>query len=224
MKGVGDQVHHDLMHLRGVCGHHAAVRIDVTGDFDISGDGRPDQIDGFFQNGLHADGQFLRIGLPAERQYLFDQVAAAPGGSMDLLDAFPYRLAWGEIVHHHLRQAGDGKQDVVQIVGDAAGQRSDGLHFLGLLELGFQSDPILFSLFALGNVRKERMRTGESTVGIDDGRCGHPRPDFPAVFAAETSFIFAPLSFFAGCHLGLVIHHIFFEHKRFNGLAEHFFG
>ena len=36
----------------------------------------------------------------------------------------------------------DGREDVVEIVGDAAGQRAEGLHLLRLAELGFDLLPL----------------------------------------------------------------------------------
>ena len=67
MERIGDQVHGDLMYLRGICGNHATIAVDMACDFNIFGYRRLGQFQRFFQDRLNPDGQFLGIGLTTER-------------------------------------------------------------------------------------------------------------------------------------------------------------
>ena len=65
------------------------------------------------------------------------QVGAAFGGLVDHLgDRRKLRLV-GDRVRQDLDRAGDDRQDVVEVVGDAAGQLAHGLHLLRLPDLRF---------------------------------------------------------------------------------------
>ncbi len=88
MIGIGDQVHHDLMHLRGISGGKAAIHIDMACDFNIHGYRGPDQLQCLFQNLLNPDGLFKDLGLTAESQDLFDQITATLRGFENLFRNF----------------------------------------------------------------------------------------------------------------------------------------
>src|SRR5208337_2028221 len=45
-----------------------------------------------------------------------------------------------------------GGEDVVEVVGNTAGQSPDGFHLLGLYQLGLQFGPLVFDPFALGDI------------------------------------------------------------------------
>ena len=91
MKRIGDQVHGDLMYLRGICGDHAAIRVDMAFNFNISGYCCLGQFQCLFQDRLNPDGQFLGVSLTAESQDLFDQITAAIGQCQNiLLDNIPH--------------------------------------------------------------------------------------------------------------------------------------
>ena len=76
--------------------------------------------------------------LPARKcQQVLGELRAALGGIVDQLGD---RGEFG-LIGHRLGQnadgAGDDRQDVVEVVGDAAGELADRVHLLGLPELGF---------------------------------------------------------------------------------------
>ena len=64
------------------------------------------------------------------------QRGAAPGRAPDLLDVGAHRGALVELVDDELRVVDDHAEDVVEVVGDAAGELTDGLEPAGLAELG----------------------------------------------------------------------------------------
>ena len=102
MISVGDQVHHDLMHLRGICGDQTAIRVDSAFDFNLPRYRCPSQFQYLFQNGLNPDGQFLGVGLTAESQNLFDQITAPLRGFINLFDAFMRMTVWWNFSKQHL--------------------------------------------------------------------------------------------------------------------------
>ena len=79
--------------------------------------------------------------LAGESEQLAGQAGGAVGVRLDLLDVVIVAVA-GRVAHHHqVAMADDRGQDIVEIVGDAAGELADRLHLGRLrdlaLELGF---------------------------------------------------------------------------------------
>ncbi len=92
-----------------------------------------------------------------EGEHLLDQVPGALAGTLGpfqvafQLEVVVFRRAFlGEhdVAHH----AGE---DIVEVMGDTAGEMADGLHLLGLAQLRLQLDTCLFRLLALGDVARE---------------------------------------------------------------------
>ena len=63
----------------------------------------------------------------------------------DLIDIISEHRSGRAVFLGHFRIAEDGPEDIVEIMGDAAGQGADGLHLLGLLKLGLH-------FFQIGNI------------------------------------------------------------------------
>ena len=72
----------------------------------------------------------------------------------------------GHVADDDLGVADDGRQDVVEVVGHAAGQGAEGLHLLGLQQLPFELLAALFGLGALGDVDHDAHQTCGSAVGV----------------------------------------------------------
>ena len=86
----------------------------------------------------------------------FDHIFAAAGKAQELLGQFggtvhaPFdaghflkmRITWFEVEHHQRNISLDPHEQVVEIMGNPAGEGPYGLHFFGLLEFFFQ--PLLF--------------------------------------------------------------------------------
>ncbi len=71
----------------------------------------------------------LRV-LAAEGQDAGDQLAGAPAGLGGLEQAGPGGVAGRDVQLGELQLAEDAGEDVVEIMGDAAGERAEGLHLL----------------------------------------------------------------------------------------------
>lgn len=73
----------------------------------------------------------------AERQQLSGQRGGAIGSVPDLLHDFAVWGIWLEQTLEVLAKAGDDRQQVVEVVSDAARQSPNRVHLLGLAELFF---------------------------------------------------------------------------------------
>jgi hypothetical protein len=136
--GVDGQVDQNLLqHPRiGLDGWEARGKIHAQGNIlaQNAAEHFADLVDDLVQVG-HLQMEFV---LAAEGQQLARQVAGPPGGLGDFLEGVGRFVARRRIGHEHARMAADDGEKVVEIVGDAAGQLPDGLHFLRLAQLGFQ--------------------------------------------------------------------------------------
>ena len=72
--------------------------------------------------------------LPAERQQLPGQRRGAVAGLLDLLGIAPQRVVVAQLPQQDLGVAADGLDQVVEVVGDAAGEAADRLHLLHALQ------------------------------------------------------------------------------------------
>ena len=77
-------------------------------------------------------------------------------------------------VEQGLRVAADDHQQVVEVVGNPAGQPSDSVHFLGLAKLLFQFPPVR-------NIRGNPSHPVEFSILIEDGERTVVNPSHRAV-------------------------------------------
>jgi hypothetical protein len=84
-------------------------------------------------------------------------------------------------VHH------DGGENVVEIVGDAAGELADGLQLLHLAELRFQ-------LPALGDVGEHGEGAAVLAGVVEQGRPGDPGPKLAPILVPEPALVLAGLA------------------------------
>src|SRR5206468_3049397 len=110
---------------------------------------------------------------PAEDQELASEVGRSPGGVPDLLDVLERGRVFGELVGHELRVVDDDPEQVVEVVGDAAGELPDALHAASLVEL---LRPLAEELLAPVTEHRLRLPVDEhdpaAPVRADD-RVGH---------------------------------------------------
>ena len=70
----------------------------------------------------------------------------------DFMDALLLGRVLGKPQAGDLGVTHDDSKNVVEVVGDASSESSDGLQFLRLAKLGFEFVPFLFGPFAPGNI------------------------------------------------------------------------
>src|SRR3974377_1404008 len=97
-----------------------------------------------FNQRREADLFSLSVGLATEGQDLSDEVPASEAGLKHLFPLMLHMCIARNVVEHHLRETDNGCQDVVEVMGYAAGEGADGLHLVGLAELLFETGVFLF--------------------------------------------------------------------------------
>src|SRR5258708_6904162 len=136
---VGREVHKDLFDLHGIKTNSSQslpsdkIQLDIFSDeslqdFDDSSDHRVQ----------FSYPQRLRL-LATESQQLPGQIGGTPGGGKNLLDTDLGCAPGDNGVKRQFRVAGDDGQQVVEVMGNASCQPANGVHFLGLKQLGFDS-------------------------------------------------------------------------------------
>src|SRR5262249_1942332 len=134
---IDDEVENHLLELTGV----RLDRLEHAGwlhpQVDVLADEAP-------QHRLHADDdvvhmEYLRLQhlLSAERQALMSEPGPTTGGVHHLTQVGSDWVLALHVQESELREARNDREQVVEVMGDAAGERADGLELLRLPELRF---------------------------------------------------------------------------------------
>ncbi len=148
---------------------HDGVDLDVG---EVGGEGEVDG-DTFADGALHHIGHvfdelvgvehdWLEELFSAEGEELSGEVGGAFGSEGDLLEGGGFLGVGGVEGAEDFCVALDDGEEVIEVVGDAAGELADGFHFLGLAEL-------IFELDAFGDVPEHALDTDEGAAGVVDG-------------------------------------------------------
>ena len=108
---------------------------------DRGGEGRPQELLDLVDDRLERTGG-ARLRPAAERENLSDEIRGVLGAARTSRRWSCAGEPCGHADRGQLRVAGNDAQEVVEVVGDAARQGADGLHLLGLLELGLEALPL----------------------------------------------------------------------------------
>ena len=122
-----------------------ASRGEPRDQFDVFADQGPQQALHVRDDGVDVDHLQFEDLLAAEGQQLAGEGGGAVGCLLDGLDLLVHGAALFQLLQQDLGVSVDDHQQVVEVVGDAAGQAADGIHFLRLAKL-------LFELTAVGDV------------------------------------------------------------------------
>ena len=142
MAGIGADVHDDLMDL-GRVGHDIPnLRRYVLSDLYAGRQGCPEQFEGLFENRGNLSRRNRLLSLSAECKDLPHEIPCPFPSSVYLFEIRMYRALLWELIHGKLCKTDNGREDVVKVMGNAPCQGPDGLHLLGLAELGLK--PLLF--------------------------------------------------------------------------------
>ena len=138
-KGVSAQIHKDLVNLGRIGKHSTAIRVDVLAELDRGRQGRAEKFQRLGDDECDLDRFALRLTPSTKCQNLIHELFGAFAGADDVLNV-GIGAAFGRGVSKgHVRVAEDGSQNVIEIVSDAARQRSDSFHLLRMAQLCLQS-------------------------------------------------------------------------------------
>ena len=156
--GVHGEVEQHLVQHAAVGAHRQTHRVQVQLEADVLADDALQHLRGGRHHLVQIEVLRLHHLPPAEEQQLTRQVGATFGAGADLLQALAHVGRQGLDAGRELRLHQHHRQDVVEVVGDAAGELADRLHLLGLAQLRFEGD-------ALGDVGG----VGVHHAAVDDG-------------------------------------------------------
>ncbi len=162
--GVDDEVHDHLFELALVDADRGEVGCVLDAERHLVGEQAVQQVGEFGERVLEVDDGRAQGLLAREGEELADEGGGAVGVLADLHEVAV--LLVGDVVAHEeqVAVAVDRGQEVVEVVGDAAGELADGLHLLGLDELGFQG----LELGRVGEDGEDRGRAVEDGAGEGD--------------------------------------------------------
>ena len=176
MMGVGAEVHHNLMDLDGVGFNHGIVVQIASLDFNRGGQRGAYQFEHFLDDQVDLNRLFFLLALTTERENLVDQTFGTLAGRENIVQRLAGILALTGMNTGDFRVSENGLKDIVEVVGNAAGQRSDGFHFLGLPQLRAEFGFFFFGLDPIGNITGNGQH-GWMIVVLDGPAAGFNRYD-----------------------------------------------
>ena len=170
MEGVRGQIQDDLADLRGVGHDFGVAGVQVGLYLDRGGNRGLQQIDRFPDDRFDAQSLALVFLAAAEQQDALDQVRAPIRGLQHARQIAGQRPFLLDLLARQRREAENGLENVVEVVRDAAGERAQGFHLLGLPQLRL-----------LGLVRKVGLQDRRDVLGhrFDQGSIRQVEPARP---------------------------------------------
>ena len=169
MGGVCPEIDQHLVNRCGVGQDGQPVSRDARLQRDGGRDRGAKELQGILRDGDDVHRPPLRRFLPAEGEDLVHEVLCPVAGIQNLCQV-PSGLAVDGVVQGKIGEADDGEKDVVEVVGDAACQRADGLHLLRLAQLPLEFLPCLLGPFQTGDVHGREHDARPQIPRIDGGR------------------------------------------------------
>ena len=147
--GVDGQVHQHLLDLRRVDADAPEGGVEPRHDLDVLAEERPQHARGVRDEGVEVDDLRLQHLLAAEGEELAHEARGPLGGAHDVLHLAQARVVRVEAPAQQLAVAHDHREQVVEVVGDAAREPADRLHLLRLAQLLLEPPPFLLGLAPL---------------------------------------------------------------------------
>ena len=133
--GVDDQIHHHLAELRGVAEHRGQGVGEAEFQHRAFADRDLEQPRGFHDERVEVEPLDDEAALARIGEHLFAKVGGAFGGGLDLLEERLHRRFRGQVHAGEAGVAEHAAEQVVEIVGDAAGEHAETFELLRFLEL-----------------------------------------------------------------------------------------
>ncbi len=113
--------------------------------------------------------------LACEAEELARDVRGAPSGTRDFRDVLSHGIVWRETTEGGLAEAEDHRQQVVEVVRDAAREAAEDLHALGLPQAVVEAPPLGFREHQIGDVTHHSLVAGDDPcpIAMDDNGVRH---------------------------------------------------
>ena len=167
---VDDEVHENLLDRDGIDPDGRERGRQRGHELDVGADQPPQQLFQLPDDGVDVHDLRLQHLAPAEREQLPRQRRRAFARQPDFLEIGSERVVERDVVEHQVAVAEDRGEQVVEVVGHAAGELANGVHLLRLAQLIFQ----LATLREVADVDDDR---ADGTIGEPvDGDAFHDAP------------------------------------------------
>ena len=134
MPGVGHEVGDDLVDLDAVGERCGQAVFKLADDLDGRGQGGAQQPEGVADIGGEVERFAVLLAVAGKGEDLADEVARAFAGPEDFPEAGGGGGGVGGFLDAEVGKADDAGEDVIEVVGDAAGAGADGFELLRLAE------------------------------------------------------------------------------------------
>jgi hypothetical protein len=131
------EVEDDLLELGGIGVDPGATGVVAELEFDLVGDDAAQDLEAFFDDGGQREGLAVDGRALGKGAQFVEKFAGAVAGFKDLLEGFVGGVAFVDVHGGELGAAEDAGDDVVEFVGDAAGELVEGVEFLVEQKSGF---------------------------------------------------------------------------------------
>jgi hypothetical protein len=162
---VGAQVHDDLVDLGRIAEHAGVAGADRAPEHDAGRQRRADGVERLVDDRLHVHRHALCHAAAAEREDALDERLGAHAGGQRGIDVATQCRPFGGVLLRQLAVAENRRQDVVEVVRDAAGERADRLELLRLAQL--QLEAVALGLGALASA--DVLHRARHSIGLAAG-------------------------------------------------------
>ncbi len=175
--GVRTQVQDDLVDPGRIREDGPRHGIELLTDFNGRRQGGAQELESLLHHDMDPDGLSVQLALTAEGKDLLDQLLSPVSSLHHLSEVGDGGRVGIEIVQCELREAEHGRQDVVEVVGDATGESPHGFHLLGLQELFFELRSLLGGPSPLRHIMGNAFHGDHSSPLVEDRRVARFHPD-----------------------------------------------
>ena len=127
-----------------------------------------------------------RLALAGEGEQVADDAGGALRFAEDGLQPAPDRIVQRRFLRQPLGPAQDGRERIVQFVGDAGNRLAERRHLLGLQQLLIDVAGLIVQLFSLADVAHQRFDAERAVRRASIGARGELDPDWGVVRAAQS--------------------------------------
>src|SRR6202035_53158 len=178
MECVGAQVHRHLMQMRGVSDHCSVTGCECFLEATPRRQRGCEQLKRFLDHRLNVHRHALTEPAAAEAENALDERLCTPRRVHDIVEVAPQGAACSRMLVRKLAVPQDRAEDVVEVMGDTAGQCPDRLHLLRLPQLRLQVFLVDLRLLSRGDVNcraDEPIRLARRITQAT-ATCEHPTP------------------------------------------------